>query len=95
MPERPVYLDKTDAFLQRVTEPQQQPVSSSSADHVDRMQALQKHVATLEAAAKEREAELHSAKQDVESLQVCSSRNLLDRIFTGASLILQILGGLS
>ena len=73
MPERPLYLDAPEPLLQSITEAQQQPRSSFSADNVDVQQPLQECTAALEADAKEREAELHSAKQDLESLQVRST----------------------
>ena len=73
MPERPVYLDTPDSLLQSITEAEQQPMDGFSADNVDVQQTSQNRIAALEAAAKEREAELHSAKQDVESLQVRST----------------------
>lgn len=40
---------------------------------MDVQQPLQECIAALEADAKERETELHSAKQDLESLQVRST----------------------
>ena len=70
MPERPLCLDTADPLLQIISEAQQQRVSSFSGHDMDGQQELQDQVAALEAAAKEREAELHSAKQDVEGLQV-------------------------
>ena len=73
MPERPLYLDTPDSLLQCIAEAEQQPMGSSSADNVDVQQTSQDRITALEAAAKEREADLHSAKQDVESLQVRSS----------------------
>ena len=73
MPERPVYLDTADPLLQRITEAQQQPLGGFSAHTVDVQQTLQDRIVALEAAAKEREAELHGAKQDVERLQVRST----------------------
>ena len=73
MPERPLYLDAPEPVLQSITEAQQQPRGSFSADNVDVQQPLQECIAALEADAKEREAELHSAKQDLESLQVRST----------------------
>ena len=73
MPERPVYLDTPDSLLQSINMAQQQPMYDFSADNVGVQQTSQDRIAALEAAAKEREAKLHSAKQDVESLQVRSS----------------------
>jgi len=69
MPQRPRHLDLAQPLIQRIAA---MPMNSALAENVDILRATECRVASLEAAVKERESQLHSARQDVEQLQVQS-----------------------
>ncbi len=69
MPQRPRRLDLAQPLLQRVAA---MPMQSAPAEDIDILRATEYRAASLEAAVKERECQLHSARQDVEQLQVGS-----------------------
>lgn len=68
---KPLRLNMTEPLLQRsglsALDP---PARNPLAENIDILRATQHRVVLLEAAAKANEAELQSARQDVESLQV-------------------------
>ena len=68
---KPLRLTMTQPLLQRsglsILEP---PARNPLAENIDILRATQHRVLLLEAAVKAKEAELQSATQDVESLQV-------------------------
>ena len=68
---KPLRLDMTEPLLQRsgpsALDP---PARHLLAENIDILRATQRRVVSLEAAVKAKEAEMQSARQDVESLQV-------------------------
>ncbi|CAL5228386.1 g11509 [Coccomyxa viridis] len=67
---RPLRLDMAEPLLQRVAiMPRQPGPINALAENVDILRATEHRVASLEALLKEKEAQLDSARQDVEQLQ--------------------------
>ena len=74
MASKPLRLYMTEPLLQRSgLSAFNPPAGNPLAENIDILRATQHRVVLLEAAVKAKEAELQSARQDVESLQVGNS----------------------